>query len=124
MKITAALVLSLVQMCSLRKQMTFHTDLLELNPKYVVNGTSSMVQDKSSVLINVDFDVILDLRNVTVHVQILNYNDRKFSLVNERMVLCDVLRKKNQFIFQYYVQKIYKVVREHTNNLICIHKVV
>lgn len=118
------LIVFIAQTKSLQKQLKFHTHKLELNPRYAINGTYSMEQDKTTVLINVDFDIVLEFRDSSVHLEGYKLTKLgKFFILNERIRLCDIFKGTKISILQYFTQKIFKIVKDSTNAIRCFYEV-
>lgn len=109
----------------LEKFIDFKYGEIVYNPKYVTNGTCSLKQKGTSVEINVDFDILVDLRNLTMRVVIYRMTNGEFlpQGLNENIVVCDFLKSNNLFSLNYFAQKMYKIAQKYSNALVCIHKV-
>ncbi|KAL5291826.1 hypothetical protein ACFFRR_010916 [Megaselia abdita] len=108
---------------SLKKVMKFYYNDCLVNPKYVVNLTNSFVQDKSTISIDVEYDLILDVRDLEVHTEIFKFKKKeKQYFVNERFRSCDVFNKMTLPNLNYFTQKILKILRNNTNAFVCFNE--
>lgn len=126
MKLLVILLILFAKKTNSDKFMRFKRSDLTCNPKFVENATWSLEQVGSFVFINVDFDTLVYLKNVSGKIQSFIKKDEKFypSMINEKFNVCEFLKlTSNTFSLNYFVQKIFKMVKSDSNAWICIHEV-
>lgn len=109
------------------KKFILHKSTFDVNPMVCENATHSIKADKSIATINMDGDIIKDLKNLSVYIGLFKMDNNdgfyKIFLVNDTVKICDFVKKNHVFMFSYFVQKIHKILENHTNAYVCIHKV-
>lgn len=119
-KMSRALVLlALIILAVADKQLKLYNTKCTASPKYVANDTCSIKMiARNEVVANVDFDLVLPLKNVTLYIRVLKfYNQFKPFLINDWVNLCKVLRSKG--IFKLFITSFLNYVSNYSNVLNC-----
>lgn len=113
-----------VAICDSKMQLTLSKYKMDVNSKYVANGSNSIVQEKTFVTVNFGFDIIRTLKNVSIDLKMYKFNKNdKLFFVNEHINLCASNFKKKMSMLSYFTQKLYSLVKDKTNIFTCIHTV-
>lgn len=103
-----------------RKVFIISKSQLDLNSKYVVNGSNILVHNRTSAFLNIEFDLVVPVKNVGIHFVLYKYEQRyKTFLLNETVNLCKALKDANKAKLHYFVQKLYTMVTDISNVLTC-----
>lgn len=113
----------LCALCSTRL-MNFKGSDFVYNPKYVENGTWTLQQNGHLIQINVDFDVLITLKNVSLHLMLYEKVRGKYTKTNiyQNLIMCKFLSSNNLFSMQHYAQKVLLMGQKYSNAFVCVHK--
>lgn len=98
----------------------------EFNPEYIVNGSCSLkMVTRESFAANIDYDVIKEMKNITMNVIFYRfYSQFRPYLFEESINLCKALNTHSYLNgLNYYARTIYRIVNKFSNSVICHHKV-
>lgn len=101
-----------------------YSTLCKFNPKWVDNGTCALkVIARNRVKFNVDYDLVLPMNNVTVHLTLFKYyNQFRPFLINDWANLCKGLSELSPYNF--YLKTLFRQAMKYSNIINCHHKVI
>lgn len=114
-------------MLSLRKMLLIPRTVLDLNPKYAINGSNTFQQNKRMIYVNVEFDMITSFDKVYVNFILHKYDQKHREyhpyLFNDTIRVCSLLKNPKKAHLHYLVQKLYVLFAKNSNILVCNYEV-
>lgn len=104
--------------------MTFDDSQFVLNPKYAINPKKSLEHLKSVVLINIDFDVQILVKALTIKLVLYKF-EKVYNpyILNKTINLCKALKDVKKAQYHYLIQKMYSIIGNYSNALACKYNV-
>lgn len=107
-----------------RKYVKFYNSTLNFNSKYAVNEKNILDQNSTTLFIDMEFDVIVKIRNITVKATLFRYdNGYKPFLFDDIFSMCKLMKQAKLAKYNYLIQKMYTTFLEYSNCLHCNFKV-
>ncbi|KAL5277159.1 hypothetical protein ACFFRR_002407 [Megaselia abdita] len=100
-----------------------YNTVCNFNPKWVDNGTCTLkLIARNRVRFNVDYDLFLPMKNVTIHLQFFKfYNQFRPFLMNDWANLCSAL--SNISPYNFFIKTLLRQTTKYSNMNNCYHAV-
>lgn len=121
MKYRLLFLLILLELSYGQKYLKFYKTDCIFNPKYVANGTCSLrMKARGLAVANVDYDILIDMWNVSAHVVMYKYyNQFRPFLIDEKALLCKLITDISYMSgMNYFAKTVYRIVRKFSNAIL------
>lgn len=120
MRLVSLILFAFLSLCLCKKLFKYDKSVCAFSPKFVENGTCTVqVKSDYSILTNIDYDVIIPLKNAFVKLEVYKlHSDLPPVLFSESFSLCESTKG-----LSYLGKSTLKHVKQFTNSILCELKV-